>query len=190
MIIKLDKLSALIIEDMQNDFMPSGALPVPDSDKLVPVLNKYIEKFASHKYQIFASRDWHPPDHISFKQRGGEWPVHCVKNTHGAEFHEDLKIPKDSTIISKAADRDIEAYSSFKGTDLAERLRMQGIKRVFIGGVATDYCVKDTALDAVKLGFDVVLLQDAVKEIKYGDEAIKEMQSRGVKIVSINDLQG
>jgi nicotinamidase/pyrazinamidase len=188
MSIKLDKRCALIIEDMQNDFMPNGTLPVPDADRIVPVLNKYAEMFASKKLPIVATRDWHPPDHISFKQRGGEWPVHCVKDTLGAEFLKDLKIPGDATVISKATERDVEAYSSFKGTDLAKKLDQSGVKRIFIGGVATEYCVKETALDAIRLGFDVVILKDAVKGIQYSDKAIEEMLSKGVKIAIINDI--
>jgi len=189
MVIKLDRSCALVIVDVQNDFMPTGTLPVPDADKIVPVLNKYIDMFVSNKLQIFATRDWHPPNHISFKQRGGIWPMHCVKDTMGAEFHNDLKIPRSTTIISKGTEADKEAYSGFEGTDLAKKLEQNSIKRVLIGGVATDYCVKNTALDAIKFGLDVVLLEDAVKGIKNGNDAIKEMGSKGVKMASINEIK-
>jgi len=189
MVIKLDRSCALIIVDMQNDFMPTGTLPIPEADKIVSVLNNYIDMFVSNRLHIFATRDWHPPNHKSFKQRGGIWPMHCVKDTMGAEFHSDLKIPRSTTIISKGTEAEREAYSGFEGTDLAKRLEQDSIKRVLIGGVATDYCVKNTALDAIKFGLDVVLLEDAVKGIKNGNDAIKEMQSKGVKIVSINEIK-
>jgi nicotinamidase/pyrazinamidase len=188
MAIKIDRACALIIVDMQNDFMPSGSLPIPDSDKIIPVLNKYIELFVSRKFPIFATRDWHPPDHKSFKQRGGMWAMHCVRDTKGAEFHPELKIPRNATIISKATDADREAYSAFERTELARKLEQEGIKRVLIGGVATDYCVKSTALDAVRLGFDAVLLEDAVKGINNSGDAVKEMQKSGVRRAKIEQI--
>ncbi len=188
MVIKLDRSCALIIVDMQNDFMPSGTLPVPDSDKIIPVLNMYIEIFASRRLPIFATRDWHPPDHKSFKQRGGVWPMHCVRDTKGAEFHPDLKIPRSATVISKATDADREAYSGFAHTDLATKLEHDGIRHVLIGGVATDYCVKNTALDAVRLGFDAVVLEDAVKGIGNSTDAIREMERSGVRKAKIKQM--
>lgn len=190
MVIKLDRSCALIIVDMQNDFMPSGALPVPDSDKIVSVLNRYLEIFASRKLPIFATRDWHPPDHRSFKQRGGIWSMHCVRSTKGAEFHGELKIPRRATIISKATEADREAYSGFEQTDLAKRLEEDGVRCVLVGGVATDYCVKKTALDAVRLGLDAVVLEDAVKGIGSSDDAIREMRSKGVKTARIEEIEG
>jgi len=189
MVVKLDRSCALVIVDMQNDFMPTGTLQVPDADKIVPVLNKYIDMFVSNKLHIFATRDWHPPNHISFKQRGGVWSMHCVKDTLGAEFHSDLKIPRSARIISKGIEANKEAYSGFEGTDLAKKLEQNNIKCVLIGGVATDYCVKNTAFDAIKVGLNVVLLEDAVRGIKDSNGAIKEMQSKGVKIVSINEIK-
>ena len=189
MVIRLDRSCALVIIDVQNDFMPTGTLPVPDADKIVPVLKKYIDIFVSNKFYIFATRDWHPPNHISFKQRGGVWPMHCVKDTLGAEFHNDLKIPRSATIISKGTEADREAPSGFEGTDLGKKLEQNSIKCVLIGGVATDYSVKNTALDAIKFGLDVVLLEDAVRGIKNSNGAVKEMQSRGVKIASISDIK-
>jgi len=189
MVVRLDRSCALMIVDVQNDFMPTGTLPVPDADKIVPVLNKYLEMFASNKLYIFATRDWHPPNHISFKQRGGVWPMHCVKDTLGAEFHNDLKIPRSTTIISKGTEADKECPSGFDGTELAKKLEQNGIKRVLIAGVATDYSVKSTALDAINFGLDVVILEDAVRGIKNNNGAIKEMQSRGVKMASISELK-
>ncbi|MFQ5921198.1 MAG: isochorismatase family protein [Nitrososphaerales archaeon] len=190
MVIKLSSSCALIIADMQNDFMPSGALPVPDAEKIVPALNRYIEIFASRKLPIFATRDWHPPNHISFKQRGGIWPMHCVKDTAGAELDKALKIPRSVRIISKGTEADKEAYSGFERTDLARRLEAEGTRCVLIGGVATDYCVKNTALDAIRLGLDAVVLEDAVKGINKGDDAMREMQSEGVRTARIEEIEG
>ncbi|BAA30096.1 nicotinamidase [Pyrococcus horikoshii] len=174
---------ALIVVDMQRDFMPGGALPVPEGDKIIPKVNEYIRKFKEKGALIVATRDWHPENHISFRERGGPWPRHCVQNTPGAEFVVDL--PEDAVIISKATEPDKEAYSGFEGTDLAKILRGNGVKRVYICGVATEYCVRATALDALKHGFEVYLLRDAVKGIKPEDEerALEEMKSRGIKIV-------
>lgn len=184
--------SALIIVDVQNDFCPNGALPVPEGDKIIPNLNIYIRRFSTLKRPVFVTRDWHPPDHISFRLRGGPWPPHCVQNTWGAELHKDLRLPKNTIIVSKAYERDKEAYSGFQGTDLAERLRALGIKRLFIGGLATDYCVKNTVLDALKEGFEAYLLEDAIKGIdaQPGDseKAIKEMVEKGAKLVRLSDL--
>lgn len=184
----LDDGSALIIVDMQNDFMPGGSLPVPDADKIIPVINKYIEIFMAKGLPIFASRDWHPPNHISFKQRGGVWPVHCVRNTLGAKFHPDLKLPRSATVVSKATDPNREAYSAFDRTELADRLREKNIKRVFIAGVATDYCVKNTALDALENGFEVILLEDATKGLANSLSAIEEMKAKGVKMMRLEQF--
>jgi nicotinamidase/pyrazinamidase len=188
MVIKVDRSCALLIVDMQNDFMPTGTLPVPDSDKIVQVINKYIDMFTSNKLHIFATRDWHPPNHVSFKQRGGVWPMHCVKDTIGADFPSELRIPRSTTIISKGYEYDKEAYSGFEGTELAKKLEQNQIKCLLVAGVATDYCVKNTVLDALKLGLDIVVLIDAVKGIKNGDEAIKEMRRNGAKIATIDDV--
>ncbi|ASJ06511.1 nicotinamidase [Thermococcus pacificus] len=174
---------ALIVVDMQRDFMPGGALPVPDGDRIIPWCNHYIEEFRKRGALIVATRDWHPENHISFKEQGGPWPAHCVRNTPGAEFVVDL--PSDAVIISKATEPDKEAYSGFEGTELAEILRKNGVKRVYVCGVATEYCVKATALDAIKHGFETYLLSDAVKGINPEDEekALREMERAGVKVL-------
>ncbi|WP_297506368.1 nicotinamidase [Thermococcus sp.] len=174
---------ALIVVDMQRDFMPGGALPVPEGDRIIPRCNEYIREFRRRGALIVATRDWHPPNHMSFKERGGPWPRHCVQNTPGAEFV--VELPRDAVIISKATEPDREAYSGFEGTNLAEILKKNGVKRVYICGVATEYCVKATALDAVKHGFEVYLLRDAVKGIKPEDEerALEEMKRAGVRIL-------
>ncbi|WP_324734836.1 nicotinamidase [Thermococcus sp. SY098] len=178
-------MEALIIVDMQKDFMPDGALPVPDGNKIIPKVEEYIKKFKEKGALIIATRDWHPPNHISFTEQGGPWPKHCVQNTEGAEFV--VKLPEDAIIISKADKPDKEAYSGFEGTNLAETLRKRGIKKVYICGVATEYCVRATALDALKYGFEVYILKDAIKGINPEDEekALKELEEQGAKIITL-----
>ncbi len=191
--IKISKRDALIVVDMQKDFMPGGALPVPKGDSIVPTLNKYIERFSSLNLPVYFTRDWHPEDHISFKGHGGIWPPHCVQNTEGAKFHDDLLIPQDNKfIISKGTSRDFDAYSGFQGTVLEDLLKERGIKRVFVGGVATDYCVKNTVLGALNLGFQVFLLTDGIKgvDVNPGDSerAIDLMLSEGAVAIELKDL--
>jgi len=185
--------------DIQNDFCPGGALPVADGDKVVLVLNKYIQLFRGESAPIIYTRDWHPPDHSSFKAQGGSWPPHCVQGTEGAKFRPDLLPPAEGEIVSKA-DRKDEAYSLFRGTDLAHRLRRLkfrlglrgGIKSLFVGGLATDYCVKETVLDGLKLGFQVYYLEDASKGVNVNPDdsqlAVKEMISKGAKKIALSDL--
>ncbi len=191
--IRVSKNDALIVVDVQNDFMPWGALPVPDGDKVVPVLNQYIQIFVERGASIFASRDWHPERHSSFKPYGGTWPVHCVRNTEGAMFHKDLKLPKDTYIISKATTEDKDAYSAFDGTNLVNILNERGIKRVFVGGLATDYCVKATVLDALRNDFCTFFLEDASRgvEVQKGDveKAIETMLLNGAVSVTLKDLK-
>lgn len=186
------RTDALIIVDVQNDFCPGGALPVPEGDHVIPALNDYIKIFKKANVRIVATRDWHPSNHVSFKAQGGPWPLHCVQNSEGARFHPDLKLPSDTTIVSKATDPLKEAYSGFDGTELANTLEKQGVTRVFVGGLATDYCVKNTVLDARKLGFVTVLLLDAVRgiNVKPDDvrEAIAEMVKNGAEQATLENF--
>ena len=191
--LKTTNRDALVVVDMQNDFMPGGALPVPKGDKIIPRLNEYIKLFESKGLPVFFTRDWHPENHISFKGHGGIWPPHCVQNTEGAEFHRDLYIPKDNKfIISKGTSQDFDAYSGFQGTILESLLRERGIRRIFVGGVATDYCVKNTAIGGLNLGFEVFVLEDAIKgvDVNPGDveRAVEEMLDRGAAFITIDDL--
>ncbi len=185
----LGKTDALIIIDIQRDFCPGGALPVPEGNKIVPIVNKYMENFLEAHAKIFATRDWHPPNHISFKPQGGPWPPHCVQGTLGAEFHPDFKFPS-AEVISKAMNPDIESYSAFDDTDLEKKLRNSSVKRVFVGGLATDYCVKRTVLDALQLGFETTLLIDATRgiDVNKGDveKAIEEMKNKGARIATLS----
>jgi nicotinamidase/pyrazinamidase len=175
------KTDALIIVDVQKDFCPGGALSVPTGDKVIPALNDYIKIFKKASASVFATRDWHPQNHVSFKAHGGLWPPHCVQNTEGAQFHPYLKLPSDTAIVSKATDPLVEAYSGFDGTELANTLNEQHVTRVFVGGLATDYCVKNTVLDARKLGFEVVLLMDAVRGINVEPDDVAKAVDAMVK---------
>lgn len=181
----LTKTDALLITDIQNDFLSGGALPVPDGDQVIPILNEYARRFSESGAHVLASRDWHPPNHMSFKAQGGQWSPHCVQNTQGAQFHKDLKLPQATRVISKATMPNREAYSAFDGTELANELRMLGVKRFFVGGLATDYCVVNTVLDSLKLGFETVVLMDAVRgiDVKPGDvdRAVDSMVKAGAK---------
>jgi nicotinamidase/pyrazinamidase len=181
---------ALLVIDVQNDFCPGGALAVPGGDEVIPVLNQSIQKFVSAGYPVFASRDWHPEESAHFQARGGPWPPHCIQGTKGAEFHQDLELP-DSTVVVTAGDdpEEDEGYSAFEGKvpdgrPLADALRAEGVDEVFIGGLATDYCVRASALDAVKAGFRTHLLLDAIRgiDVSAGDSerAIEEMKRDGV----------
>jgi nicotinamidase/pyrazinamidase len=191
---KIDKHSALIIVDVQRDFCPGGALPVPRGDEVIPILNKYIRLFKEVGASIYATRDWHPPNHASFKAYGGTWPPHCVQGSRGAEFHPSLELSRDVRIISKAQEPWQEAYSAFEGTGLRDDLKGRNIWRVFIGGLATEYCVKSTVLDALKAGFETILLEDAVMGIdaEIGDveRAVKEMMEKGAKKATLSSIIG
>lgn len=188
---QIDKHTAMVVVDVQRDFCPGGALAVAEGDKIVAVLNRYIEKFQDAKAPIILTRDWHPPDHSSFKAEGGPWPPHCVQNSDGAKFHPDLIITPEAEIVSKADKKD-EAYSFFKGTDLAEKLKERGIKTLLVGGLATDYCVKETILDGLKHGFQVYHLDDASKGVNVkpddSERALKEMVSKGAKRITVVEV--
>lgn len=191
--VRITQRDALIVVDMQKDFMPGGALPVPEGDSIIPRLNEYIKLFSDKGLPVFFTRDWHPPDHISFREQGGLWPPHCVQGTEGARFHPDLYIPHDNRfIISKGTSPDFDAYSGFQDTVLDSLLKERGIKRVFVGGVATDYCVKNTVLGAINLGYQAFLIVDAIKgvDVNPGDseKAIEEMLTASAVAIQIEDI--
>jgi len=182
---------ALIIIDVQNDFCPGGALPVAEGDRVVPVLNRYIENFRRENLPIIATRDWHPEKTRHFKAYGGLWPPHCIQGSKGAEFHPDLVLPARTVIVSCGMGPDEEGYSGFEGKDdqgtsLADVLRANGVGRIFVGGLATDYCVKHTVLDGLKLGFKVTVLRDAVRGVNLNpddsDRALAEMRQAGAEV--------
>ncbi|RMG49198.1 MAG: nicotinamidase [Acidobacteria bacterium] len=178
---------ALIVVDVQNDFCPGGALPVPAGDEVVPELNAWIAWARAGGALVVASRDWHPAHHCSFEPFGGRWPPHCIAGTPGAAFHPRLEIPDEAVIVSKATQPDRDAYSAFDGTGLETRLRERGVKRVLVGGLALDYCVKATALDAARAGFETVLLRSATRPVEVhpgdGERAVEELRAAGVRIL-------
>jgi nicotinamidase/pyrazinamidase len=182
---------ALIIVDVQNDFLPGGALAVPRGNEVIAPLNACAEAFAARHLPVFATRDWHPDRHCSFREQGGPWPPHCIAGTPGAEFPPGLRLPSGARVVSKATRPETDAYSAFQGTELAGQLRDAGVRRVVIGGLATDYCVRATALDALAAGFAVVVLADAVRAVEVqpgdGERALAELSARGAGIVSTRD---
>lgn len=191
---KLDSKTALIIVDVQNDFCPGGALAVKEGDTVCGILNEVRVQIRAVKGLVVASRDWHPADHCSFKQQGGMWPAHCVQETAGAGFHKDLNIDQnDDVIISKATDKNAESYSAFENTKLTKILKGMGINNLLIGGLATDYCVKNTVLDSLKEGFKVWVLKDAIKAVNVnpddGDKAVKEMTAKGAVFINGSELK-
>ena len=187
-----EKGDALLVVDVQRDFVPGGALAVRNGDAVVPVLNRYIDMAVREGIPIFASRDWHPPNHCSFASRGGRWPPHCVAGSEGAEFAPGLNLPADAVIVSKATRDDVDAYSAFGGTALDAMLRSRGIHRVWVGGLATDYCVLATVLDARDAGYEVFFLEDASRavEVNPGDEAraIGRMRDAGAITLSLPEV--
>jgi nicotinamidase/pyrazinamidase len=176
---------ALVIVDVQNDFLSGGSLAVPQGEQVVPVVNQYLELFRSRRLPVFMTRDWHPADHVSFLARGGMWPPHCVQGTQGAAFASEIELSGEETIISKADNRDRDSYSNFEETELENRLKSLGVKRVFAGGLATDYCVLNTVRDALKLGFEVALLTDITRAVNVkpgdGERAEEEMIELGAR---------
>lgn len=181
---------ALLIVDLQHDFLPGGSLPVPHGDEVLPVLERYLERFSA--LPVYATRDWHPARHCSFLDQGGSWPPHCVAGTTGAEFA--LRLPPAAVIVSKATSAEQDAYSGFQGTDLDERLRAAGIGRLYVGGLATDYCVLATVRDALKLGYRVMLLHDAIRAVDVqpgdGERAEAEMVGLGAQRLTLQEICG
>lgn len=193
----MESSQALLIVDMQNDFCPGGALAVADGDQVVPILNRYIDFFSRNKNPVITSRDWHPRQTKHFKEFGGLWPVHCVQNTPGAAFHPALKLPARTIVVSKGMDLGKDSYSAFqaideKGRPLQDILRDLGVKELWIGGLATDYCVKASVLDALK-DFKVKLLMDAIKGVNIHPDdartAIEEMLKAGATKITLEELE-
>lgn len=190
------KTAALLIVDVQNDFCPGGALAVPGGDRVAPPLSLLAEHFAAAGLPVLASRDWHPPETKHFKDSGGMWPPHCIQNTPGAEFHPDLRLPEGTLVISKGSSPDSDSYSAFDGQSadgksLGETLAALQVNHLYVGGLATDYCVSASVLDARKLGFEVTLLTDAVAavEIVAGDsaKALEVMKRAGVRFSTVTE---
>lgn len=176
-------MDGLIVVDVQNDFCAGGALPVPDGDAVIDPINRLAEQIPF----VVATRDWHPSDHLSFTEQGGPWPVHCVRDTSGAQLHPKLHTSQIDAIVDAGREPEDDGYSGFEHTDLERLLRDQGVDRVHVAGLALDYCVKATALDARRAGFDVVLHQGATRAInaEQGDDerALAELREAGVEVV-------
>jgi nicotinamidase/pyrazinamidase len=178
----------LLLVDPQNDFCPGGSLAVADGDAVMPVLSDWADAAQRAGIPIFVSRDWHPPKTSHFKDYGGIWPPHCVMATHGAEFHRDLSLPANVTVVSKGMGETEDAYSAFQarddaGTSLATLLAQKGVTHLYVGGLATDYCVKSSALDALTNGFKVTLVPDGMRAVNLqpndGDQALAELRAAG-----------
>lgn len=186
----MTRKAALVIVDVQNDFLPGGSLAVPHGDEVIPVLNRYISLFQQRHLPIYFTRDWHPAETRHFRSGGGVWPPHCVQGTVGAEFHSELRIPSEAVIISKGMDPQEDSYSAFQGktaegVDFLDELKRQGIDHLYVGGLATDYCVRFTVLDARHAGFDVTVLEDGIRgvDLQPGDShrALEEMKEAGAR---------
>jgi nicotinamidase/pyrazinamidase len=187
--------TALLLVDVQNDFCPGGALAVPAGDRVVPVLNRVIHRFQSDGRPVYASRDWHPSDTTHFREFGGRWPAHCVADSSGAHFHPQLRLPAETIVISKGQQRTDDGYSAFEGMTnsgrtLVEDLRARGVSELYVGGLATDYCVRATVLDARRAGLSVTVLTDAVAGIGPDDtaRALEEMRAAGASLESSEEI--
>jgi nicotinamidase/pyrazinamidase len=178
---------ALLVVDVQRDFCSGGALPIPDADKIVPMIDDLIKEAVEAKTLVVASRDWHPPNHSSFHASGGPWPEHCLQGSDGAKFHEGLRLPGDTIMVAKGEKVDKDQYSAFDATGLADQLRRRGVKRVLICGLAQDVCVRATALDAVDAGFETHVRLPATRPVTPvgGEEAVAEMIRAGVTVEGI-----
>jgi nicotinamidase/pyrazinamidase len=181
----------LLLVDPQNDFCPGGSLPVADGDAVMPVLNAWASAAERAGVPIFISRDWHPARTTHFTEFGGVWPPHCVMGTRGADFHPDLNLPNDAVIVSKGMGETEDAYSAFQARDASDRplaalLEERQVKHLFVGGLATDYCVKSSALDGLAHGLGVTLIADGMRAVNLqptdGEQALAEMQARGAQV--------
>ena len=188
---------ALVVVDLQNDFCPDGALAVRDGHAIVPVVNRYLERFRRAGAPVYLTRDWHPPVTQHFQAYGGGWPPHCVQGTPGARFHPALAAPPEAVVVSKGMDPSADAYSAFQAEDdkgrlLGDALVARGVRRIYVSGLATDYCVRATALDALRDGFEVVILTDAIGAVDLepgdGSRAIDQMRDAGAQMTTLNEL--
>lgn len=194
----MEKNAALLIVDVQNDFCPGGALQITDGDRVVEPINRAARLFAAAGLPVLASRDWHPPDTRHFRIFGGVWPVHCVQGTSGAAFHPALRLPEGTVVLSKGINPELDGYSAFEGVTvdgrmLAELLRERQVRKLYISGLATDYCVLCTAREALRSGFKVTVLTDAVAGVDIvpgaSAGAIEEMKNAGAHLATVEELQ-
>jgi nicotinamidase/pyrazinamidase len=193
----MEKTAALLIVDVQNDFCPGGALQITDGDQVVEPINRAAQLFAAAGLPVLASRDWHPPDTRHFREFGGVWPVHCVQGTPGAAFHPDLRLPEGTIVLSKGINPELDGYSAFEGITadgrmLADLLRELQVRKLYISGLATDYCVLCTAREALRSGLEVTVLTDAVAGVDIipgaSADAIEEMEKAGAQLATVEGL--
>lgn len=179
---------ALLIIDFQNDFTSGGALEVPDGDEIA----EPVKRLAGEFEHVLATRDWHPPDHASFETEGGPWPVHCVQGTHGAELHPAMRDIEVEAIVDVGVEREDEGYSGFEKSKLANLLRERGVQEVAVVGLATDYCVRASAIDACREGFDTTVVTDAIRAVEVnpgdGERALEDMREAGAKLATSREL--
>ncbi|MEW6211190.1 MAG: bifunctional nicotinamidase/pyrazinamidase [Acidobacteriota bacterium] len=185
--------SALLLVDVQNDFCPGGALAVPEGDRVVPVINRLMPLFPV----VLATADWHPSNHISFRERGGPWPPHCIQQTTGAELHPQIDQSQIDLLLRKATTPDRDAYSGFEASDesgrsLDEVLKQSGVSTIYVTGLATDYCVRATVLDGLKNGYEVLVVTDAVRAVEVaegdGQRALEEMIEKGAQLIASREI--
>ena len=184
-------VTAVLVVDVQRDFCPGGALAVPDGDQVVPVLNQILQAALARRFTVYATRDWHPHDSSHFLAGGGPWPVHCVAGSPGARFHPDLRLPEGTQVVNKGMTANSDGYSAFEGclddgTALADDLRRRGITHLVTGGLATDYCIRHSVLDAIRGGWRVTLVTDAIEAVELtpgdGERALAEMRDAGADL--------
>ncbi len=193
----MEAKKALLVVDLQNDFCPGGALGVGEGDQIIPTVNKYVDLFQRNQLPVFVSRDWHPENSKHFKESGGPWPPHCIQNSPGAEFHPDFQVPEKAIVLSKGTNPDLDGYSVFEAHTLDKKpfsqlLEDMGIEELYIAGIATDYCVKMTSLDAFKYDLKVNVLTDAIKGVDKEDSqrAIAEIVARNGKLKTYTEVSG
>lgn len=193
----IDQHAALLIIDLQNDFCPGGALPVPNGDSVVGPINRAVALFLATGLPVIASRDWHPAITRHFRPFGGSWPVHCVQDTNGAAFHPGLHLPQSTLVISKGFDPKLDGYSAFEGVDTVGRplgtiLTSLGVRHLYLAGLATDYCVLFTGIEALRNGYQVTVLSDAVAgvDLMSGDSerALEELGAAGARLATTRQL--
>lgn len=174
----------LLIVDVQKDFCPGGALPIAEGDRVVPILNRWLRAARERGIPVYASRDWHPRRHTSFREQGGPWPPHCIQGSEGARFHPKLELPEDAVAIVKGVRFDHDQYSAFEDTGLAARLAREGVWRLWVGGLALEVCVRASVLDALGEGFAVHLIVDGTRPVneEAGREALQQMKEAGAKL--------
>jgi len=179
--ISLQDSDALLVVDPQNDFCPGGALPIPQGDQVIPVINTWIRAALSRGIPVYCSRDFHPREHPSFQEQGGPWPQHCIQDTWGAGFHPHLEVPEQARLVTKGVRFDMDQNSVFQETGLISRLERDGTKRLVVMGLALDVCVRASVLDGLKSGFEMLVILDGCRAVteESGQEAIREMEEAG-----------